>query len=198
MKRLSSILSASSPLPSSWPVAILCASTRALTPNARHPESRRQWPEANVPRGIGPTSSPAISTFGPAPTGRCPPSTLSTAGPATAPSSPTTRHRRCCRTCAAACSTRPDSSLVSVAFGGYLSRPWLSRNVIHARTSGLLIPGLAVASSETLAEGCPRVPSAPLGPARRLGPSTARWRSGNLRREPRVPMNFMPRLGPTG
>jgi hypothetical protein len=30
------------------------------------PESRRQSPEANVPRGIGPTSSPAISTPGPA------------------------------------------------------------------------------------------------------------------------------------
>jgi hypothetical protein len=30
------------------------------------PESRRQSPEANVPRGIGPTSSPAISTSGPA------------------------------------------------------------------------------------------------------------------------------------
>ena len=30
------------------------------------PESRRQSPAVNVPRGIGPTSSPAISTSGPA------------------------------------------------------------------------------------------------------------------------------------
>jgi hypothetical protein len=143
------------------------------------PKSRRQSPEANVPRGIGPTSSPAISTSGPpllgaaavhAIDGRAGDSSFFTDHT----TSPLLPGSGCCRTCAAACSTRPDSSLVSVAFGGYLSRPWLSRNVIHARTSGPLIPGLAVPSSETLAEGCPRVPSAPLGPARRLGPSTAR------------------------
>jgi hypothetical protein len=65
---------------------------------------------------------------------------------------------------------------------------WLSGNVLHAWTSGLLIPGLSVASCETSAEGCPRVSSAPLGPARCLGPSMASCRSGNLGREPRCPM----------
>src|SRR5215218_6244607 len=71
MKRLSSILSASSPLPSSGPVAILCASTRALTPNARHPQIAAPVARGERPAGNRPNQLPGDLYFRPAPTGRC-------------------------------------------------------------------------------------------------------------------------------
>jgi hypothetical protein len=64
MKRLPSILSASSPLPSGGPVAIPCASAE---PCIQGPASlsRGASRQSRTSRGNRPTSSLAISTFGP-------------------------------------------------------------------------------------------------------------------------------------